>query len=58
MRYRVYSGPRGAEAVSAMEKDRLLFKECATLDEALNWARHATVRAVSRCGSRATTAPR
>jgi hypothetical protein len=40
MRYRVYSGPRGAEAVSAMEKDRLLFKECATLDEALNWARH------------------
>jgi hypothetical protein len=23
-----------------MEKDRLLFKEYATLDEALNWARH------------------
>jgi hypothetical protein len=40
MRYRVYSGPRGSEAVSPMEKDRLLFKEYATLDEALNWARH------------------
>ena len=40
MRYRVYSGPRGSQTVSAMEKDCLLFKEYATLDEALNWARH------------------
>jgi hypothetical protein len=40
MRYRVYSGPRGSDAVSPLEKDRLLFKEYASLDDALSWARH------------------
>jgi hypothetical protein len=40
MRYRVYSGPRGSAAISPMEKDRLLYKEFTTLDEALLWARH------------------
>ena len=29
MSYRVYSGPHGAEKISPLEKDRMLFKECA-----------------------------
>jgi hypothetical protein len=40
MRYRVYSGPRGSEAISPLEKDRHLYKEFSLLDEAMNWARH------------------
>ncbi len=40
MRYRVYSGPRGSEALSPLSKDRHLFKEYGTLDEAMNWAHH------------------
>jgi hypothetical protein len=40
MRYRVYSGPRGSKDVSPLEKDRLLFKEYAQLDEAFGWAKH------------------
>jgi hypothetical protein len=40
MAYRVYSGPRGAQTVSALEKERLLYKEFDTLDGALSWARH------------------
>jgi hypothetical protein len=40
MTYRVYSGPRGSEAVSPIEKDRQLFKEFGVLDEAMGWARH------------------
>jgi hypothetical protein len=40
MTYRVYSGPRGSEAISALEKDSHLYKEFNALDEALNWARH------------------
>jgi hypothetical protein len=40
MTYRVYSGPRGAKDVSPLEKDRLLFKEYAQLDEAFGWAQH------------------
>jgi len=40
MRYRVYSGPRGSESVSPLEKDRWLFKEYAALDDALGWAQH------------------
>jgi len=40
MSYRVYSGPRGSQAVAPLEKDRMLFKEFATLDEAMSWARH------------------
>ena len=38
--YRVYSGPRGSEAVPAIEKSRWLFKEFGALDDALGWARH------------------
>jgi hypothetical protein len=40
MRFRVYSGPRGSESISPLEKDRHLYKEFSALDEALNWARH------------------
>ncbi len=40
MRYRVYSGPRGSQEVSPLEKDRLLYKEFAALDDALSWAQH------------------
>ena len=38
MTYRVYSGPRGSEAISPLEKDRHLYKEFSVLDEAMNWA--------------------
>ena len=40
MTYRVYSGPRGSEAISSHDKDRHLFKEFGLLDEAMSWARH------------------
>lgn len=40
MTYRVYSGPRGSQSISPLEKDRHLFKEFGLLDEAMNWARH------------------
>ena len=40
MTYRVYSGPRGSQSISPLEKDRLLYKEFGVLDEALGWARH------------------
>jgi len=40
MRYRVYSGPRGSAVPSPLDKERMLFKECDSLDAALGWARH------------------
>ncbi len=40
MAFKVYSGPAGAEAMSPMNKDRMLFKEFSTFDEALSWAGH------------------
>jgi hypothetical protein len=40
MRYRVYIGPRGSEAVPPLQKDQFLFKEFGSLDEAFGWARH------------------
>lgn len=40
MTYRVYSGPRGSESISPLEKDRHLYKEFNLLDEAVSWARH------------------
>jgi len=40
MTYRVYSGPRGSQSISPMEKDRYLYKEFNLLDEAMSWARH------------------
>jgi hypothetical protein len=40
MTYRVYSGPRGSQSISPLEKDRHLYKEFSLLDEAIQWARH------------------
>ncbi len=40
MTYRVYSGPRGSQSISPLEKDRHLYKEFSILDEAMGWARH------------------
>jgi hypothetical protein len=40
MRYRVYSGPKGSSDVSPLTKDRMLFKEFTSMDDALSWARH------------------
>ena len=40
MTFRVYSGPKGSADVSPLEKSQMLFKEVATLDEALSGARH------------------
>jgi hypothetical protein len=40
MTYRVYSGPRGSQSISPVEKDRHLYKEFSTLDEAMSWAEH------------------
>jgi hypothetical protein len=40
MPYRVFSGPPRTADIPAVERERMLFKECATLDEALSWARH------------------
>jgi hypothetical protein len=40
MRFRIYSGPRGSDDVAAIAKERMLFKELGSLDEALSWARH------------------
>ena len=42
MRYRVYSGPRGAAEISLSDKERMLFKEFESLDAALGWAGHLT----------------
>jgi hypothetical protein len=44
MTYRVYSGPRGSQSISPLEKDRHLYKEFALLDEAMGWARHVNGR--------------
>jgi hypothetical protein len=44
MTYRVYSGPRGSESISPVEKDRHLYKEFSVLDEAISWARHINDR--------------
>jgi hypothetical protein len=40
MTYRVYSGPRGSQSISPLEKDRHLYKEFSALDEAMSWAGH------------------
>jgi hypothetical protein len=44
MTYRVYSGPRGAKAISPLERDHQLYKEFNLLDEAMSWARHVNKR--------------
>jgi hypothetical protein len=40
MTYRVYSGPRGSQSISPLEKDRHLYKEFSALDEAMGWAKY------------------
>jgi hypothetical protein len=40
MQFRVFSGPKGSDDVSAVNKEQMLFKEFTSLDEALSWARH------------------
>jgi hypothetical protein len=40
MRYRVYFGPRGSAAIASLDVERMLFKECDSLDAAFGWARH------------------
>ena len=40
MSYRVYSGPHGSAVPSPIEKHRMLYKEFASLDEAMSWAGH------------------
>ncbi len=40
MQFRVYSGPRGADEVRAIDKNKMLFKQFATLDDAVGWAHH------------------
>jgi hypothetical protein len=40
MGYRVYSGPHGAGVPKALDRDRMLFKEFSSLDEAMSWAGH------------------
>lgn len=40
MTYRVYSGPRGSELISPLDKERQLYKEFNLLDEAMSWAHH------------------
>jgi hypothetical protein len=40
MSYRAYSGPAGSEPMSYLDKERMLFKEFGTLDEAIAWADH------------------
>ena len=38
--FRVYSGPRGSGEISPLAKEKMLFKEFASPDDALSWARH------------------
>jgi hypothetical protein len=38
MTFKVYSAPAGTDAVSPINKDRMLFKEFPNFDEALSWA--------------------
>jgi hypothetical protein len=38
--YRVYSGPRGSESLSPLDKSGSLYKEFERLDEAIGWAHH------------------
>lgn len=47
MSFRVYSGPRGAPAPSALERQRMLYKEFSSLDEAMSWAGHVGGRGLT-----------
>ncbi len=47
MSFRVYSGPHGAAVPSAIERDRMLFKEFSSFDEAMGWACHVNERGLT-----------
>jgi len=47
MSFRVYSGPHGAPAPSALERERMLYKEFSSLDEAMSWAGHVGDRGLT-----------
>jgi len=36
MQYRVYSGPKGSDEISPLAKEKMLFKEFASMDQALS----------------------
>lgn len=38
--FKVYSAPSGAENISPMDKERMLFKQVLSMDEAISWAAH------------------
>ena len=47
MSFRVYSGPHGAPSPTALERDRMLYKEFSSLDEAMSWAGHVGDRGLT-----------
>jgi len=44
MQYRVYSGPKGSDEISPLAKEKMLFKEFASMDQALSWSRHVEAK--------------
>lgn len=38
--FRIFSAPAGAQHISPIEKERLLYKEVGSMDEAISWASH------------------
>jgi hypothetical protein len=40
MSFRAYSGPPGTDRISPLEKERMLYKEVGSVDEAIAWANH------------------
>jgi len=44
MTFKVYTGPPGSEPISPLEKDRALFKEFSSLDDAFSFAQHVKKR--------------
>jgi hypothetical protein len=47
MSFRVYSGPHGTPAPRALERERMLYKEFSSLDEAMSWAGHVGDRGLT-----------
>mgnify|MGYP006919634302 CR=1 FL=1 len=40
MVYRVYSGPKGTSDMGPLDKEKMLFKQVDSVDDALSWAKH------------------
>jgi hypothetical protein len=38
--YKVYTGPSGSDRISPLEKQKMLFKEFPSIDQAFSWASH------------------